>query len=416
MSKKSYIFLILAIIIVNAASFYYYQLIQKTAWEKEKKGIELKTSQDQKSRWQKKYNSIVRQLEEYVIKNKSLSQKIDLLQKEKQDLIQKAKRLRSSEYLADIVTDRIRLKLEVKDLEEQIKAKDTAITPLIKYKETLEALLGKEKHLSQKLARSIAEEKEKNYYLNRELSQKSSLLTKMQRQIDNLNKSQMSLNNKIKGLEEIVWKKNKEIKVLEKKINAGYGQHKVMETKLAQAKEEKQLLKEELTATKRLYEEAKANNITLSAGLLEANKKITALGEKSAKMELSFSERELENQELQERYGGLLQENKALQEKLDQKDTSFMLELSKTITLDEDAQESLPEIRGKILVISSRHNFVIINIGIEDGVQIGNTFSIYRAHRKLGEIEVTRIRSRSSFANIKSLLEGTTLTAKDTIR
>lgn len=455
MKKKGYLFIVLIIIIVNLAAFYYYYRTQKSTWGKKIETVkaqrlrwqkkftsllpqlevwekEIKAAKARETHWQEKYNNLLPQLEEYKIKNVTLSQKITdlqkkgeehmkknellskminellskriaVLQKEKRELIQKIEGIRTSEYLAGIIRDRIRLKSELKDLKEKIKARDTAIVSLTKYKENLGTLLGKEKRL-----------------LSQGVAQKSSLFRKLETNIDNLEKSQLLLKGKVKGLEEIVWKKNREIRELEKRLNKAYGKNKVLEKKFSQAKEEKELLEEELVATRRGYEEIKASkndlenklgglikaNKTLSAKLFATDQKTADLDEKLGKMELAISEKELEKKEIEEKYERLEQK---------EKDTSFMLELTKTITLPEDREEPLPDIKAKILVTSDKYNFIIINIGEEDGVKIGDSFSVYRADRKIGEIEVMRIRSRSSFSKITSSGE-LSITTTDTIR
>lgn len=412
MNKKRYILITLIIFIIltlNLVTFYYYHLTQKTAWEKEKKDIELKADN-----WQEKYNSLLSQLEEYKTNSESyleeialLKQRITSLQKEKQDLTQKVERLREPRYLAGIIRDRVRLKLEVKDLAKEIRTKDRAIVSLAKARENLEALLGKEKHLSQKLALSIAEERKKNHSLNQEVTQKFASFTKMETKIDTLENSELLLRDKVKVLEKIVWEKTKEIGMLEKKLNTADGKNKILEKKLSQTKEEKELLEEELASTKRGYEKILAGktvlenklegiikeNEALSTKLLKTSQKAVGLDEKLEKME--------------EKYESLAQK---------EKDTSFMLELTKTITLPDDTEESLTEIKAKVLAAGSKHNFVIIDIGEENGVRIGDKFSIYRVDKKIGEIEVGSIRSRSSFATITSSLENLSITIGDIVR
>ena len=48
-------------------------------------------------------------------------------------------------------------------------------------------------------------------------------------------------------------------------------------------------------------------------------------------------------------------------------------------------------LEGKVLVVNKDYNFIVINLGSKDGVEIGNVFSVYRDTKYLGDVKVEKI-------------------------
>lgn len=48
-------------------------------------------------------------------------------------------------------------------------------------------------------------------------------------------------------------------------------------------------------------------------------------------------------------------------------------------------------LNGKILEVNRKYNFVIINLGKEDGIKKGMVFMIYREKKLLGKVEVEEV-------------------------
>ncbi|MCX5697790.1 MAG: hypothetical protein NTU54_07490 [Candidatus Omnitrophica bacterium] len=53
------------------------------------------------------------------------------------------------------------------------------------------------------------------------------------------------------------------------------------------------------------------------------------------------------------------------------------------------ASSQSPE--GKVLVVNKDYNFAVINLGSEDGVSIGNVFSIYHNNKYVGDVKVEKV-------------------------
>jgi len=72
-------------------------------------------------------------------------------------------------------------------------------------------------------------------------------------------------------------------------------------------------------------------------------------------------------------------------------------------------------LKGRIVTVNRDHNFVVIDIGRQDGVDIGEKFNVYRQGTLLGSVEVIQARDRIAAADIKDLQEGMSIEVNDTV-
>ena len=69
---------------------------------------------------------------------------------------------------------------------------------------------------------------------------------------------------------------------------------------------------------------------------------------------------------------------------------------------------------GKVLAINRDNNFVIMDLGEEQGIKVGNTFVVYRGEQPIADIEVVQVRQNISACDIKR--ETSPIKVGDTIR
>lgn len=62
-------------------------------------------------------------------------------------------------------------------------------------------------------------------------------------------------------------------------------------------------------------------------------------------------------------------------------------------------------IEGKIISVNEENNFVVINLGEEDGLKLGMDFEVYRGDKRIGNLEVIEMRSRIAACDIKDIKE-----------
>ena len=56
-------------------------------------------------------------------------------------------------------------------------------------------------------------------------------------------------------------------------------------------------------------------------------------------------------------------------------------------------------LEGKILVVNNEYNFAVLNLGIRDGVNVGDLFSAYHGDNYIGDLKVEKLHDSMSAAN-----------------
>ena len=77
--------------------------------------------------------------------------------------------------------------------------------------------------------------------------------------------------------------------------------------------------------------------------------------------------------------------------------------------------ETTAGLKGRIVTINKEHNFVVIDLGKQDGIDIGNRFNVYRGEMFLGSVEIIQARDRIAAADIKDIKEGMDIEINDTV-
>lgn len=75
---------------------------------------------------------------------------------------------------------------------------------------------------------------------------------------------------------------------------------------------------------------------------------------------------------------------------------------------------SNPGIDGKIVNFNKDNNFVIVNVGESQGIQVGNSLNVYRGNKYIGRLEVIQVRKDISAADVKD--QSTELAVGDLVR
>jgi chromosome segregation ATPase len=86
------------------------------------------------------------------------------------------------------------------------------------------------------------------------------------------------------------------------------------------------------------------------------------------------------------------------------------------IVVHPEAEATLPakpEI-GKVLAVNRDNNFVIINLGENSGIRLGDTFQVYKEGKAIASIEVVQLRKNIAACDIKR--QATSVSVGDTIK
>lgn len=78
------------------------------------------------------------------------------------------------------------------------------------------------------------------------------------------------------------------------------------------------------------------------------------------------------------------------------------------------AQVAAVELTGRVLALNKDNNFVIIDLGEERGVKVGDTFGVYRDQKNIADIEVIQTRHAIAACDIKK--ETTPIKVGDTVK
>jgi chromosome segregation ATPase len=70
---------------------------------------------------------------------------------------------------------------------------------------------------------------------------------------------------------------------------------------------------------------------------------------------------------------------------------------------------------GQVLAINEENNFVIVDIGEDDGARVGQTLTILRNHQKVATVEIIQTRKEISAADIKSVTAGSKIKIGDMV-
>lgn len=82
------------------------------------------------------------------------------------------------------------------------------------------------------------------------------------------------------------------------------------------------------------------------------------------------------------------------------------------IKFDSGATE--PGFNGRIVSVNEENNFVIVDVGEEAGVGLGDALSVYRDSKYVAQLEVIQVRKDIAAADIKN--QWTQVQVGDTIR
>jgi predicted nuclease with TOPRIM domain len=137
--------------------------------------------------------------------------------------------------------------------------------------------------------------------------------------------------------------------------------------------------------------------------------------EENALLKDQLSQRENEKVELEERLKKTESEKEALNKRLAELEKT--LGEKKEISSEETERIELPpiivkpqelpflgvssSISGKIIKVNREYNFVIIDLGEEQGVEVGRSFDVFRDGNLIGRLEVIQTKSGVSACDIK---------------
>lgn len=83
-------------------------------------------------------------------------------------------------------------------------------------------------------------------------------------------------------------------------------------------------------------------------------------------------------------------------------------------TSPNESSEPTPGVNGKVVSVNDENNFVILDLGENSGVKLGDSLSVYRGSEYIAGVEIIQVRKDISAADIKE--KGAKIKAGDTVR
>lgn len=149
------------------------------------------------------------------------------------------------------------------------------------------------------------------------------------------------------------------------------------------------------------YEKEKSQNDVIRAeltekakGLEEAGEKLKAAKTEKEKLQELFDSEKARYDQLKERVNKLVEVKDVLEEKVRDIINKQGIELERIVIKAEG------ELEGRVLVVNREFNFIVVNIGMDDDIEIGNYITIFRNGKYVGEAQIEKIYDTMSAATI----------------
>ncbi|MCM8792589.1 MAG: hypothetical protein NC826_05580 [Candidatus Omnitrophica bacterium] len=329
----------------------------KRQFQKEREELVKKVSDliEEKKDLQSKLDEVNRQLDEFSLKNSELEKKYEAVIKERDGLLEKIK----------------------------------SITTTVPYNETV--------------ALSIPTAAPEEAYWATVLKKKADLeikLNQLKNEVNNLKIQLKELGNVKSSLELEIKNIIQEKQDVERRLSYNEKLLDSISIELVREKEDKRKLEELFKILKRGYRIAihKINNLNedkldLERKFQQIQKDNMELVRKIKEMDMVLGKKILETEELKEKYLSV------------RSSTPQSVELPPIIIRSAEPKEPVISnkelFKGRVLAVNREHNFIVIDLGEEQGVKIGDLFSIYRENEKIAEVEVIQIRKNVCACDIR---------------
>lgn len=175
------------------------------------------------------------------------------------------------------------------------------------------------------------------------------------------------------------------INELQNELNAASGKRDELQTKLTSLEADRARLETQLESSKNYQKTLQERLRTEEATLARLQ---TRFDEERATQKMLFSKIER-----------LMEEKSNLREKIAKLEKGTASVTMPRLVVGHDLP-SPPSPEGTILAVNRRYDFVVFNLGGEDGVKVGDHFSVFDHDQKIGELVARRVLSSLTVADI----------------
>ncbi len=163
---------------------------------------------------------------------------------------------------------------------------------------------------------------------------------------------------------------------------------------LEQTREELRVTQDQLDAAEQRIARLEDDLEERTAELARANQEITQLERDKSRLEGRVDEMEMQIAQMEEEQ--LEMEETIADQRAD------IEELEAQLFPDDDVIGTPPGLTGRILVVNPDWNFVVLNVGREDGLSLNTEMLVHREDALVGRVRVSSVEDRLSVAEIIS--------------
>jgi outer membrane murein-binding lipoprotein Lpp len=210
------------------------------------------------------------------------------------------------------------------------------------------------------------------------------------------------LRTKFKLTETKLEETKKQLAFTEAKLEESKNQLEMLNNELDKERKAKEEILSNLNELKSIIEEKEAKQKALEEDLDRVQKEANRLRAKlkNVEQEKEDLEKKLKEMELAQK------KNVELGEIVVEKQPIVETAKEKVITKKESQKEGVSEakspLEGKVLVVNKDYNFVVINLGIQQGIRLNDVFSVYHKEKYIGDIKVEKLHDSMAAAGFIS--------------
>ena len=167
-----------------------------------------------------------------------------------------------------------------------------------------------------------------------------------------------------------------------------------LEIKVSKLEEQAKTLTED-------YEKEKSRNDVVRLKLSKkeedlkgVNDRLESIMSEKAKLQAILDEEKTKYSQLKERVDKLVEVKDVLEEKVRDIINKQGIELERIVVKAEG------ELEGRVLVVNRDYGFIVVNVGSRDDIAIGDTLTVFRGGKFVGEAQVEKIYDTMSAATI----------------
>ena len=191
----------------------------------------------------------------------------------------------------------------------------------------------------------------------------------------------------VKSAKEAVENELRDIQAAKAKIETDYYNLKTEAQSLSAQIEEEKKGKEELA---RAVSDKQTEVSQLKQGLDQARNDSTSLNQQLARAQADLNELQKELQSVKEAKAALEEQTtQSAQQSVDLQ--KVVVNKSDGTALQGAMAPSGPNLSGQVLVVNREFDFVVVNLGKNNGMQVGQMFEVYRDNDVLGRVKVEKV-------------------------